>query len=371
MHSRRMRVVIAGGGTGGHLFPGIAVAEELRARDPDAFVLFIGTARGIEARICPELGWPLELIEVSGIKTVGLLGAVRGVLRLPRAILQARRALQRHRPDVVLGVGGYASGPTLFAAWLGGTPTAILEQNSIPGLTNRIAGKFARRVFLAFELTRRYFRPARTTLTGTPIRAALRDRLVASAERPPGAVPQLFCFGGSLGAKAVNAIMADAADELARAGLDFTLTHQTGRDDHEPMLARYRAAGLEARVRVMPFLDDMASEYARADLVIARAGAATVAELAAVGRPAILVPYPHAADDHQAENAREFGEAGAALVLAQDALDGTRLAAAIRALVEDPDRLARMRSAMKNLGHPDAAGAIVEWLEQTATARTE
>lgn len=361
-----MRLVIAGGGTGGHLFPGIAIAEELRAQAPGAEVLFVGTARGIEARVCPQLGWPLELIEVSGLKTVGALGALQGLARVPRALLQSRRILKAFRPDAVVGVGGYASGPVVLAARLAGIPTGILEQNSIPGLTNKILGKFARAVFLAFDETRRFFAPKRVLMTGTPIRAQLKAKLVAAgtAERVrTAATPlHLFCFGGSLGARAVNALMVDAAAALRANGVRLTITHQTGKDDRDATAARYRAAGVDG-VEVRDFIDDMASEYARADLVIARAGAATVAELAAVGRAAILIPYPTAADNHQEINARALAEAGAAVVLRQRDLDGARLAAAIRALVDDEVRLKRMQSAMKSLGRPDAAGAIVSWLQ--------
>lgn len=356
-----MRLVIAGGGTGGHLFPGVAIAEELKARDPASEVLFVGTARGIEARVLPRLGWPLELIDASGLKTVGALGALKGLLRIPRAIWQSRRILKRFRPDAVVGVGGYASGPVLLCAWLMGTPTAILEQNSIPGLANRIVGKFAHAVFLAFDETRRYFPASRVLMTGNPIRRQLRERLLsAGARREEGRPFHIFCFGGSQGARAVNALMVDAAIALATAGRRFTLVHQTGKDDRDTVASKYREAGIAADVR--DFIDDMAAEYARADLVVSRAGATTVAELTAIGRPAILVPYPFAADDHQTVNARELGRAGAALVFPQNELDGARLAAAIAELMEDPDRLARMQSAMKSLGRPDAAGAIVDWL---------
>jgi UDP-N-acetylglucosamine--N-acetylmuramyl-(pentapeptide) pyrophosphoryl-undecaprenol N-acetylglucosamine transferase len=355
-----MKLVIAGGGTGGHLFPGIAIAEELKARDPSAEVLFVGTVRGIEARVCPQQGWPLRTIDVTGVKTVGAFGAVKGLLRVPRALWQSRRILKEFRPDAVVGVGGYASGPVVLAARLRGLPTGILEQNSIPGLTNKILGKFARAVFLAFDETRRFFRPRRVLMTGTPIRLQLKAKLVqAAAARAAG--KHVFVFGGSLGAKAVNALVVQAAAELRRAGVAFTLTHQTGKDDHEATLAAYRAAGVDAEVR--PFIDDMAAEYARADLVVARAGAATVAELTAVGRPAILIPYPHAADDHQTVNARAVAAAGGALVLEQATLTGERLAAAIRELLDDESRLGRMQSAMRSLGRPEAAGAIVDWLE--------
>jgi UDP-N-acetylglucosamine--N-acetylmuramyl-(pentapeptide) pyrophosphoryl-undecaprenol N-acetylglucosamine transferase len=349
------------------LFPGVAIAEEIRAREPAAEILFVGTARGIEARVCPQLGWPLELIDISGLKTVGAAGAIKGALRIPRAILQSRRILRRFRPDAVIGVGGYASGPVVLAARLQRVPTGILEQNSIPGLTNKLLGKITRAVFLAFDETRRFFRAKKILMTGTPIRAQLKARLV-SATASTNAVPHVFCFGGSLGAKAVNALMVEAADDLHQRGVKLTITHQTGKEDREPILARYRAAGVDADVR--DFIDDMAAEYARADLVVSRAGAATVAELAAIGRPAILIPYPTAADNHQEINARALSDAGAAVVIRQRDLTGAKLANEIATLVEDGARLERMRSAMRSLGRPDAAGAIVDWIHSQTQTQT-
>jgi UDP-N-acetylglucosamine--N-acetylmuramyl-(pentapeptide) pyrophosphoryl-undecaprenol N-acetylglucosamine transferase len=359
-----MRLIIAGGGTGGHLFPGVAIAEEVKARDPGAEVLFVGTRRGIEARVLPKLGLPLELIDASGLKTVGALGALRGLARVPRALWQSRRIVREFRPDAVIGVGGYASGPLVLAAWMARVPTAILEQNSIPGLANKILGKIVRAVFLAFDETRRFFAPRRVILSGNPIRRALRDQLLAAAPAADqaGGKLRVFCFGGSLGARAVNALMVDAAAALGRRGVAVELVHQTGPDERAAVEERYRAAGVAADVR--DFIDDMAAEYRRAELVIARAGATTVAELAAVGRPAILIPFPFAADNHQERNAAALAAAGAALVFRQSELDGDRLAAAIQGLAEDRERLARMREAMRALARPDAAAEIAGWLEQ-------
>jgi UDP-N-acetylglucosamine--N-acetylmuramyl-(pentapeptide) pyrophosphoryl-undecaprenol N-acetylglucosamine transferase len=355
-----MRLLIAGGGTGGHLFPGVAVAEEVRARDPAAPVLFVGTARGIEARVLPGLGWELALIEVSGLKTVGALGAARGLARLPRALAQSLRLVRRFDPDAVLGVGGYASGPVVLAARLLGHRTAILEQNSIPGLANRILGRGVGTVFLAFDETRRFFRADKIVMSGNPIRAAIRDAL--AAPRPPrGARPHLFVFGGSQGAVALNQLVADGLALVAARGPAPTVLHQTGEADLEATRARYRAAGIDADCR--PFVVDMAAEYRRADLVIARAGATTVAELTCVGVPALLVPYPHAADDHQTINAGELARAGAARLLRQAELTPARLADEIERTLADPAALARMGSAMNALGRPRAAATIVDWCE--------
>ncbi len=396
------RLVIAGGGTGGHLFPGVAIAEELLAREPTAEVLFVGTARGIEARVVPKLGMKLALIEASGLKTVGALGALRGLLKVPRALWQSRKIWRDFKPDAVIGVGGYASGPVVLAAWLRRVPTAILEQNSIPGLANKLLGRIVRRVFLAFEETKRFFKAKRIVMSGNPIRKAMRERLVARTagnsgsghspaavgvggpipysanSEPPvkSAAPAsatstpfpLLCFGGSLGARAVNTVMVDAAIDLANSEhpVHLALVHQTGPDDKDAVSAGYREAQLPAptSVDVRDFIDDMAAEYFRARLVVARAGATTIAELGVVGRAAILVPYPFAADDHQHKNAQALDEAEAALVFRQADLDGKKLATAIRSLVEDPDRLERMQSAMRSLGRPQAAATIVDWLTQ-------
>jgi UDP-N-acetylglucosamine--N-acetylmuramyl-(pentapeptide) pyrophosphoryl-undecaprenol N-acetylglucosamine transferase len=362
-----MRLLIAGGGTGGHLFPGVALAEELRARDAGAEIRFVGTARGIEARVLPELGWDLVLIEVSGLKTVGALGALRGLFRLPRALLQSRRVVKAFRPDVVIGVGGYASGPVVLMARLMGVKTAILEQNSLPGLTNKILGRFVHTVFLCFEESRRSFRRKKILMTGNPIRRDIRLALQAASEVESEAEPgsdsrfRLFVFGGSQGAVALNQLVADAAGLLAGRGIPIEIVHQTGEASLDQIRERYRAAGIEADLR--SFVKDMAAEYRRADLVIARAGATTVGELGVVGRPAILVPYPFAADNHQEVNAREMAEAGAALMFRQADLTGEKLADAIAQLAHNRDALARMGSAMKALGKPRAAADILDWCE--------
>ena len=356
-----MRLMIAGGGTGGHLFPGVAIAEELRQREPNADIVFVGTERGIEARVLPELGWALAIIEVSGLKTVGLRESIRGLGRVPRALLQSRAIIQSFRPDVVIGVGGYASGPVVLAARLMGIPTAILEQNSIPGLTNKILGKFVDAIFLAFSETRRFFANKKTIMSGNPIRAAIRDALLdarASADDRP---PHLFAFGGSQGAVALNALVADAIAMLSTGGFDLTILHQTGSADLEPTQGRYADAGISADCRA--FIVDMAAEYSRADLVIARAGATTVAELTVVGTPAILVPYPYAADNHQEINARELVGAGAAKMFREADLDAETLAEAIADTLDDHPTLERMGSAMKALGRPQAAATIIDWCE--------
>jgi UDP-N-acetylglucosamine--N-acetylmuramyl-(pentapeptide) pyrophosphoryl-undecaprenol N-acetylglucosamine transferase len=359
-----MRLLIAGGGTGGHLFPGVAIAEELRAREPDAAVTFAGTERGIEARVLPKLGWDLELIRVSGLKTVGLFGAIRGALRIPGALWQSRKLLRRLRPDVVIGVGGYASGPVVLMARLRGIPTAICEQNSIPGLTNKILGRVVRRVFLAFEESKRFFKARKIVLAGNPVRRGL---LAALAEEAPRSMePRIFVCGGSLGATKVNEIASEALIALAKKH-PVRVVHQTGTADADKIRARYDAAGVPAEVHA--FIDQMAQQYLQADVIVSRAGATTVAELAIAGKPAIFVPYPFAADNHQEINAREMAEAGAALMFRQAELTPAILAETLDELLGDPDRRAKMGSAMKALARPGAAATVVDWCLAEASSR--
>ncbi len=367
---RGLRVLIAGGGTGGHLFPGVAIAEELRARHPDADIRFVGTRRGIEARVLPDLGWQLELIEVSGLKTVGALGALRGLFRLPRAWWQARKILKRFRPDAVIGVGGYASGPLVFTAWLRRIPTAICEQNSIPGLTNKLLGRVVRSVFLSFDESRRFFKPKKTVMSGNPVRRGIVQKLLSAApdltnersfiKSEGDATVHVLVSGGSQGAIAVNELASQALSALAKHA-KLAIVHQTGDKDLEPTAARYREAGVAAECHA--FIKDMASAYQRADLIVGRAGATTVAELAIAGKPAVLIPYPFAADNHQELNAREMADKGAALMFRQAELTADKLADALRPLVTDAAKRAEMGAAMKSLARPEAAGTIAQWCE--------
>ncbi len=368
-----MRLMIAGGGTGGHLFPGVAIAEELRRREPDAAIRFVGTAKGIEARVLPELGWDLELIEVSGLKTVGAIGALRGALRIPGALRQSRRAIKKFKPDVVIGVGGYASGPVVLAAKMMGIPTAICEQNSIPGLTNRILGRVARAVFLAFEESRRFFRAKKIVMSGNPVRLAVlaafaQTRQLPAGDRPTVDAPdRVFVCGGSQGATKVNEVASEALVALAKHHR-LHVVHQTGANDLERIQARYNEAGVRAECHA--FIKEMATQYNLADVIVSRAGATTLAELAIAGTPAILIPYPFAADNHQEINAREMAEAKAALMFRQDELTADMLASSLKELLVDDDRRARMRSAMNALARPAAAATVVDWCAEQAARKT-
>jgi UDP-N-acetylglucosamine--N-acetylmuramyl-(pentapeptide) pyrophosphoryl-undecaprenol N-acetylglucosamine transferase len=368
-----MRLLIAGGGTGGHVFPGIAIAEEVTTR-AGGEVLFVGTARGLEATRVPAAGFPLELLDVSGLNRVGAAALARGVARLPRAFWQTTGLLRRFRPDVVIGVGGYVSGPVVLAAALLGYPTAILEQNSYPGFTNRVLGRVVRRVYIAFEHARRFFPPTKLLLVGNPLRRQFVAGIEGPADGGQGAPPvaddarpaawDLLVLGGSQGARAINDLVVGAVSRWRSQGAIPSIPsilHQAGAKDDARVRALY--AALEPtvpQIEVRPFIEDVPAALRAARLVIARAGALTLAELAIIGRPAILIPLPTAADDHQAFNAAELAEAGAAVVLPQPGLTAERLATLSRELLDDPPRRSRMAAAMRALGRPDAASAIVD-----------
>ena len=308
-----MKLIIAGGGTGGHLFPGIAVAEEFLSRHPDNRVLFVGTERGIEARAVPAAGYPLELISAAGIRGKGTLSQIKGSAMMVYGYAQSRKILKRFRPDFVLGVGGYASLPMVLAARGMGIPRFIHEQNAIPGLTNRLLARFASKVFITLDESARYFPAATTLLTGNPLRRQILD--MVEKQNPPSITPlskggseqgeqgefRLFVFGGSQGARAINAAMIGALPLLKESRVRLAITHQTGEKECDDVAAAYRTAGVEALVT--PFISDMAAEYARADLIICRAGATTIAEVTACGKACLFIPFPHAVDDHQRRNA--------------------------------------------------------------------
>ncbi|HEX4460475.1 MAG TPA: undecaprenyldiphospho-muramoylpentapeptide beta-N-acetylglucosaminyltransferase [Polyangia bacterium] len=355
-----MRILIAGGGTGGHLFPGLAVAEELRARGHE--VRFVGTHKGIEARAVPAADYPIDFIDIAGIKRSGWKAALRGVYAVPRAMGQSSAILRAHRPDVVVGVGGYASGPMVLTAALSGRPTAILEQNSIPGFTNRTLGRFAKATFGAFETARASFPKKRYRLVGNPVRKRVRD--VLAHAHGNGDARSVLVVGGSQGAHAVNELVLGAMIELHKQGVAPKLLHQAGEKDRADLQRRYAEAGVAVDVRA--FIDDMGAAYRDAAVVIARAGASTLAELTLVGKPALLIPLPTAADDHQTVNARELADAGAAQLLPQASTTAQSLAAALRALLDDEVARDRMKQASLALAHPHAHEEIADALESLA-----
>ncbi|WP_223636399.1 undecaprenyldiphospho-muramoylpentapeptide beta-N-acetylglucosaminyltransferase [Corallococcus sp. EGB] len=353
-----MKVLIAGGGTGGHLFPGIALAEEVVTRHPANEVVFVGTEKGLEARVVPKEGYPLELVKVQGLKGKGLLGLIKGLIALPLAFLASLRILSRQKPDVVVGVGGYASGPVVLAAWLMGIPTAIQEQNALPGLTNKVLGRIVKVVFTSFEEARKHFPEAKVQMIGNPIRKKLMDNyLRSSAAHEKFSV---LIFGGSLGARGLNNRVLEALDSLADVKDQISIVHQTGKLDLENVKKGYADRGFADVAQVVEFIDDMSSAYAKADLVICRAGATSLAELTVCKKPSILVPFPHATDNHQEVNARALVDVGAAIMFRESELTGLKLAETLRGLMTDPATLKQMAKKAGILGRPAAAKELAD-----------
>jgi UDP-N-acetylglucosamine--N-acetylmuramyl-(pentapeptide) pyrophosphoryl-undecaprenol N-acetylglucosamine transferase len=349
-----VRIVIAGGGTGGHLYPGIAVAREVLRRHPEAVVTFAGTARGIESRVIPREGFALDVLRSAGLKGTSPAAMARGLALLPLSGVDAWSILSRRRPDLVIGVGGYSSGPVVALAVARGIPTLLLEQNAVPGFTNRALARFVSAAAVTFESTVSFF-GRRGFVAGNPVRPEFFDS--SDSDAAPGP-PRVLIFGGSQGAHAINVACMEAAPRLAADGSRLAITHQTGERDLERVRDAYRRAGLDARVE--PFLYAMDREIRDAALVISRAGATTIAELAAAGKPAVLVPLPTAADDHQRRNAEVLREAGAVEVIEEKDLTGERLAERIVRLSADRARLAAMSAAARRMARPDAARMIVD-----------
>ena len=359
-----MKLVIAGGGTGGHLFPGIAVAEEFLSRDTANEVLFVGTERGIEARAVPAAGYQLELISAAGIRGKGTLSQIRGAAMMVFGYAQSRKILKRFRPDMVLGVGGYASLPMVLAARGMNTPRFIHEQNAIPGLTNRLLARFVSKVFITLEESARYFPAVRTMITGNPLRRQILN--MVENVSPSSAKDdirhadsfQLFIFGGSQGAHAINAAVIEALPLIKKSRNNVIITHQTGEKECAEVTAAYRSAGVEAKVTA--FISDMAVEYAKADLIICRAGATTIAEVTACGKACLFIPFPHAVDDHQRRNAEALLKKDACFMMLERELTGGSLAQSILTLAGDPNLIRRTGKLAFSLARLDAARIIVD-----------
>jgi len=350
VYSHIMRAILAGGGTGGHVIPALAIANELK-KSYAAEVLFIGTARGIENRLVPAAGYPLQLVRVGALKNVSLMTRAKTAFDLPRAVWDAGRMLNEFAPDVVIGVGGYASGPAMLAAVVKHIPTLAFEPNVVPGFANRVVARFVSGAAVHFEETAKYFRHAE--VTGVPVRQAFFE---IAPKR--GGTPTLLVFGGSQGAHAINEAMIRCLPELRRQAPGIHIIHQTGERDYNDALAAYKSLGESAEV--FKFIEDMPAVFARADLVVCRSGASTVAEITAAGKPAIFVPFPRAADDHQRVNAEALAGSGAAVVVEESKLEGVWLAETIAALLGDPRRLQQMSEAARGLAHPDAARDIAK-----------
>lgn len=355
-----MNVMIAGGGTGGHLFPGIAVAEEFLRRNREVRILFVGTDRGIEMRLLGKMGFALKTINVEGVKGRGWMKSMAAVLRVPVSLMQSVRIIREFSPDIVIGVGGYASGPAVMAAGMLGIKTVIAEQNAFPGLTNRILGRFADKVFVSFAESGRWFDARKVVVTGNPIRQGFTGNLQRQeSEKRPF---ELLVFGGSQGAHALNMALPPAIEKLAPLHTDIRIVHQTGDKDFDAVVRAYRERGVTAEV--MPFIVDMVSAYQSADLLVCRAGATTIAEITAAGKAAVLIPFPAAVDDHQTKNAQVLADAGAAEMIAERELSETLLAQTIRKYYDNPELLKQMGIRSASLGNVRAANDIVDICEQ-------
>jgi len=353
-----MRAILAGGGTGGHVIPALAIAQELEKRY-QAEILFIGTARGLESRLVPAAGFPLEFVKVGALNRVSLRTRLKTALDLPRAVVSAAGMLNRFQPDVVIGVGGYASGPAMIAAIGKHIPTLAFEPNLVPGFANRVVARLVSAAAVHFEQTAGHFR--NPVVTGVPVRPAFFE--IPKKIYVPGR-PVLLVFGGSQGARAINQAMMRALPELADRLPGLHVIHQTGERDYNEVHAAYSKVRIAAEVH--KFIENMPAFFARADLILCRSGASTVAEVAAAGKPAIFVPFPHAADDHQRRNAEAMEQAKAAVVVEETRLDKVWLVDASCALLEDPSRLSHMGDRARALAHPEAAKEIAELAAEVA-----
>jgi UDP-N-acetylglucosamine--N-acetylmuramyl-(pentapeptide) pyrophosphoryl-undecaprenol N-acetylglucosamine transferase len=361
-----MRVLIAAGGTGGHIYPGIAVAKEILRRQPESEVGFVGTARGLESRLVPQAGFKLSIIDSAGLKNVGPVARARGLLVLPKSFLTARGLIKAFQPDVVIGAGGYVSGPVLLTAALLNLPTLVMESNALPGWTNRVLARFVDKAAVSFDVALPFFR-GKGFVTGNPVRREFFE--IPAKQREPGQF-SILVFGGSQGAHAINEAMIAALPALAGLKDVLRITHQTGERDFDTAQRAYLAAGWDERASVTKYIDNMVAAFAGVDLVISRAGATTTAELIAAGKASIMVPFPFAADDHQRKNAEALAQAGAGRMILQQDLSAERLAREITSLVSEPERINEMEQAARKLARGDAAAAVVDMIEKLVRPST-
>jgi len=355
-----IRIIVAGGGTGGHLFPGVAMAEEIKRRYKKAMFLFVTGRRKMESEILAHFGFNQASISVEGIKGRGWKKGAMVLFKLPYSFFQSLLIIKRFSPDLVLGVGGYSAGPICLAAKIMSIPAAIHEQNSFPGLTNRLLCRIVDRVFISFEESRKHFPGGSLHLTGNPIR----EGLLAEKTSGKGLKDRftILVIGGSQGARSINRAFVEALEILKAKGIDPLIIHQTGETDHAPVVEEYRHRGLKGNI--MPFIKDMAGAYDRADMVVSRAGATTISELASLGKPSILIPYPFASNNHQEINARVLVQVGGAEMILQNDLNGERLAELLIKYMDDRKALVKMVEQAKKKGRPDAVKVIVDQLEE-------
>lgn len=355
-----MKVLFAAGGTGGHIYPAIAVAKEVLQRDASSKIRFVGTAKGLETKLVPQNGFELSTIDSAGLKNVGLAGQLKGLLVLPKSFLEARKLLKEFKPDVVVGAGGYVTGPVLLMASLMKIPTLVMDSNALPGFTNRQLARFVDKAALTFDESLKFF-PGKGVVTGNPVRKEFFE--IEQKERTEKV--NLLIFGGSQGARAINFAMVESLKYLQKDKLN--IVHQTGEHDFEKIEKGYQEANWQADVR--RYITDMVSEFAKADLVICRAGATTCAELSAAGKVGIMIPLPTAADDHQRKNAEALQNAKAAKMILQKDLNGESLAKEIESLINSPEKISEMERNAKSLAKQDAAELAVDIIEKLAVNR--
>lgn len=354
-------MIIAGGGTGGHLFPGLAVAEEFRSRDDSTEVIFVGTEYGIEAKVVPREGYPIKFLKAEGLVGRSAFKKIRAIMKTLFSFIEAYRIIKAIRPDIVVGVGGYASLATVFTAFFMSIPTMILEQNSVPGLANKILGKFVNTVCITYQESISFFPKAKTFFTGNPVRKEVLKGDIDSAYKLFSLERDLFTvfvFGGSSGARSINRAIIDALNHMYDLRDKIQFLHQTGTKDYEDVKGAYRKAGFKGIIT--PFVYQMGEAYAVADIVVSRAGATTLAELTALGKPAILIPYPYAAGRHQELNARKLVEMGAARMIFDSELKGEIIARNIKELYMDKTLRMDMQKNSRAVGRPDARSKVVD-----------
>ena len=351
----KMKIVIAGGGTGGHIFPAISIAEEIMRRSGDNEVLFVGTTNGMEKDLIPSLGFNLRIIKSRGIIGKGLMDKIKSIISALNGIFSSFRILRSFQPDLVLGVGGYVSGPTVLSAYLSFIPTAICEQNTVPGVTNRILSKFTRKIFVTFKDSINYFPENKVVVTGNPLRSGLIEGALIKKETKSGFT--FFIMGGSQGATNLNTLIPGALAALKIKGLK--VVHQTGRNNMVAVDERYKELGINAEVYT--FINDIAEYYRNSDLIISRSGSGAISEITAFGKASVLVPYPYAAHNHQSLNAMFMENAGASVVINEEVLTEKYLTTKIEEILKE-DRLPLMSEASRKLAKPDAAKEIVEQL---------
>ncbi|HJR09395.1 MAG TPA: undecaprenyldiphospho-muramoylpentapeptide beta-N-acetylglucosaminyltransferase [Pyrinomonadaceae bacterium] len=360
-----MRALFAAGGTGGHIYPALAVAKELTSRHKGSTVLFVGTARGLETRLVPQAGFELSLIESAGLTNMSLGERVRGLWLLPKSFVAARKLIREFRPDIVVGAGGYVTGSVLLTAALMRVPTLVMESNAVPGFTNRRLARFVRAATVSFEATLPYFR-GKAIVTGNPVRREFFD--IPAKMRDPSRF-SLLLFGGSQGARAVSNAMVAALPHLNAYRDVLRITHQAGKLDFEAVRAGYEQAGWAGRAEVREYIDDMVAAFAGADLIVSRAGATTAAELMAAGKTAIMIPLPGQLE--QRRNAEVMQEANAARMILQDELTGETLAKEIAELINDPAEITRREQASRKMARPNAAGLTVDLIERLVAVRSQ